>query len=249
MGAANHASDCRYGFLASALLCGHLIKGEMKSKLTPTNRTESIPPVEVARFPTSLELEPMHSTMVQTARGDIIAAIKRCSDVSRATADAVADLSSAPRYPEPDDLLSSHAITNGAVKGAVEAGADLFNFAEGLMRGAVDGAVQNGREPIETIKSTASVAIQTVAALAGDLDGATRGLVSGAVKAAALLAIDADKAAAAVGAGALCGAGHAGSRAVETVLNTMNKAKYRAAFIADSKNIFLDQQHAGVCAT
>jgi hypothetical protein len=166
------------------------------------------------------------SGIIETVKTTIIAAIVGTGDILEATIDTVVHILATIK----DTGKPGASVTNvtadvatGAIRGAVQVGADLAHAAEGIMVGVLRSTKQTGGPALDTISDTAHATIRDTASLGGDLAAAATGLVQGAIEAAKKIGVSAGQAAAAAADGALKAAGQVGSAAVETVRKAVTK--------------------------
>lgn len=153
-----------------------------------------------------LDVESDYLGMVQTARDNVMTAIKSRRDVADATADSVAGLFAESEWnPTMPGNPVAGAVTSGAVSAACELGAGLCGVANGILRGAMSSGEQTHAPMLDLIKQTAQSTVRAVAGLEADVGGAVTGLLDAASAEATSKGISAESAASAVGAGALLG--------------------------------------------
>ena len=155
----------------------------------------------------ALDLESVYLGMVQTARDNVMTAIKSRRDVAEATADSVVGLFATSEWnPTMPGNPVAGAVTSGAVSAACELGAGLSGVANGILRGAMSSGEHTHAPMLDLIKQTAHSTIRAVAGMEGDVRGAMAGLLDAASAEATSKGLSEENAASAVGAGALLGA-------------------------------------------
>ena len=166
------------------------------------------------------------SGIIETVKDKIIAAIVGTGDIFQATTDTVAQILAAANKDTKLGMSVSDVIadvSSGAVRGAVQVGADVGYAAKGIMMGMLRGTKETGTAVLETISRTSNAAIRDTAALGGDLEAAATGLVVGAIEGTTQMGVSVEEAGAAAADGALKGAGQVGSTAVDTVRKAVIK--------------------------
>lgn len=152
------------------------------------------------------DLETMHLGMVQSARDNVITAIKCREDLVEGTADSVAPLFAQSEWApgNTSDSIAS-AVTNGAICAAIEMGANLNSITHGILLGAVRGNAELRAPFNDAIRQTSIGALRVVVGFDGDVAAAISGLVAGAQESADSNGVDRVEAAAAATDGAMCG--------------------------------------------
>jgi hypothetical protein len=166
-----------------------------------------------------------NSGIIETVKNNIVAAIVGTGDIVQAMVDTITQIL-ATTIKDTGKVGTSDVIADvasGAVRGAVQVGADLGHAAKGIMVGVLHGTKETGVAVLDTISHTSHAAIRDTAALGGDLEAAATGLVIGAIEGAKKMGVSAEDAAAAAADGALKAAGQVGSTAVETVRKAVIK--------------------------
>jgi len=167
------------------------------------------------------------SGLIEKVKGGIVAAIIGTGNVVQATVDTVTQILTTGIKDvgklsiSVTDVIAD--VASGAIRGAVQVGADVGHAAKGLMLGVLSGTKETGTAVLDTISHTSKVAIRDTALVGGDLEAATTGLVVGAVEGARKMGVSAEDAAGAAADGALQAAGQVGSMAVATVRKAVSK--------------------------
>lgn len=173
-----------------------------------------------------IDLETTHLGMVQTARDNVIAAIKCQRDVVQGTADSVSALfaTSEWRPGTSGDAIAS-AVTNGAVRGAFEMGASLDGVAQGILLGAIGEDAELPAPFLDIIRQTSRGTVNAVAGVDGDVGAAVNGLLDAATQSATARGLNRDHAATAAADGAMLAASQFTEIQSETVRLALSKSR------------------------
>lgn len=167
------------------------------------------------------------SRLIEKVKDGIVSAIKGTGNVVQATVDTVTQILATTIKDigklsiSVTDVVAD--VASGAIRGAVQVGADLGHAAKGLMLGVLSGTKETGTAVLDTIRHTSQIAIRDTAAVGGDLEAATTGLVVGAIEGARKMGVGAEDAAAAAAEGALKAASQVSSTAVAAVRKAVTK--------------------------
>ena len=189
-------------------------------------------------------MKPCDPGIVEGSRRRLLAAIKETGDVVPVTAHATTEALAAA-VKDKDTVIAgsmlAEGVARGAVRAAIQKGANLGDAAMGIMVGVLRGTKTPEAEIIKMISQTAQVVIHDAAEADADLGGAATGLVQGAIHVAKEFGLSIEEAATAAADGALKAAQQHGATASDAVRSAVTRATHCVTVLLKNLEVVISE--------